>query len=166
MSARFSLLVVGALGAMAYGSLKSPDNPPPKPSSAALQSFSQPAPTPAPLKEVRAAIAALEPVPLPKPRPIVRPTAPKAEVVLTAAAIAAILVQASRQTYYASGRPCACPDDAMRNGRRCGARSAYNRPGGAQPLCYVSDVTPAMIESYRARMSRTGGRQGLMAQTP
>jgi hypothetical protein len=75
---------------------------------------------------------------------------PKLETVLTAAAIAALLVRTSRQSYYASGRPCACPDDVMRNGRRCGSRSAYNRPGGASPLCYPDDVTSGMIEAYRA----------------
>src|ERR1700693_4447059 len=47
----------------------------------------------------------------------------KDEVVLTAAAIAAIIVQASRDQYHAGGRPCACPDDMMRNGRACGGRS-------------------------------------------
>jgi hypothetical protein len=76
---------------------------------------------------------------------------PKLETVLTAAAIAALLVRASRQSYYASGRPCACPDDVMRNGRRCGSRSAYSRPGGASPLCYPGDVTAGMIEAFRAR---------------
>ena len=77
----------------------------------------------------------------------------KVEVALTAAAIAAIIVQASRNQYYATGRPCACPDDSMRNGRACGARSAYSRPGGASPLCYPSDVTAAMIEAYRQRLA-------------
>jgi hypothetical protein len=75
----------------------------------------------------------------------------KVEAVITAAAIAAIIVQASRAQYHAGGRPCACPDDSMRNGRACGGRSAYSRPGGAAPLCYPSDVTAAMIESYRQR---------------
>jgi hypothetical protein len=73
----------------------------------------------------------------------------KAEIALTAAAIAAILVKASRDQYHATGKPCACPDDAMRNGRACGSRSAYSRPGGAAPLCYAHDVTPAMIEVYQ-----------------
>ncbi|MGY4402828.1 hypothetical protein [Bradyrhizobium sp. USDA 3315] len=73
----------------------------------------------------------------------------RVEVALTAAAIAAILIQASRDQYHASGRPCACPDDRMRNGRACGGRSAHSRPGGAAPLCYAADVTPAMIEAYR-----------------
>ena len=166
MSARASLLVVAALGAMVYGYLKSPDTPTSKPPAAALQSLSQPVSPPTPSKEVRAAIGALEFIPLPRPRPSIRPAPPKAEVLLTAAVIAAILVQASRQAYYATGRSCACPDDEMRNGRRCGARSAYSRPGGAQPLCYATDVTPAMIESYRSRKSRTGGREDLVARTP
>jgi hypothetical protein len=41
----------------------------------------------------------------------------------------------------------------MRNGRACGGRSAYSRPGGASPLCYPGDVTTAMIESYRQRIA-------------
>jgi hypothetical protein len=77
----------------------------------------------------------------------------KAEIALAAAAIAAILIKSSRDQYHATGRPCACPDDTMRNGRACGSRSAYSRPGGAAPLCYPTDVTPAMIEGYRQRQA-------------
>lgn len=81
-----------------------------------------------------------------------KPAAPetkrKVETVLTAA-IAAIILQASRDQYHATGRPCACPDDTARNGNACGRRSAYSRPGGAAPLCYPSDVTAAMIDAYR-----------------
>ena len=47
-----------------------------------------------------------------------------------------------------------CPDDLTRNGRRCGANSAYSRPGGASPKCYPSDVTTAEIEEYRSRATR------------
>lgn len=31
---------------------------------------------------------------------------------------------------------CDCPYDVMRNGRLCGGRSAYSRPGGRSPICY------------------------------
>ncbi len=31
---------------------------------------------------------------------------------------------------------CDCPYDLMRNGRLCGGRSAYSRPGGRSPACY------------------------------
>lgn len=31
---------------------------------------------------------------------------------------------------------CDCPYDLMRNGRLCGGRSAYSRPGGRSPECY------------------------------
>jgi hypothetical protein len=65
--------------------------------------------------------------------------------------IAIAIVRESRQEYYSTGHPCACPDDHMRNGRVCGNVSAYIRPGGAQPLCYVRDVTPTMILHYRAQ---------------
>jgi hypothetical protein len=34
---------------------------------------------------------------------------------------------------------CDCPYDTDRRGRSCGARSAYSRPGGSSPVCYVSD---------------------------
>jgi hypothetical protein len=77
-----------------------------------------------------------------------------ARAAMAAAAIAALIVQESRQQYYATGHPCACPDDVMRNGRRCGGTSAYSRPGGAAPLCYVTDVSVAMIERYRSRLAR------------
>jgi hypothetical protein len=77
----------------------------------------------------------------------------KIETALTAAAIAAIIVQTSRDQHHAGGRPCACPDDTTRDGRACGGRSAYSRPGGAAPLCYPSDVTVTMIESYRQRQA-------------
>jgi len=91
-----------------------------------------------------------------KAPPIPKPAVPKpnnTEVILTTAAIAALIVAASRQAYYASGRPCACPNDRMRNGRSCGSRSAYSRPGGASPLCFPSDVTAEMINSYRSRVA-------------
>lgn len=37
----------------------------------------------------------------------------------------------------------------MKNGARCGGRSAYSRPGGATVLCYPT--APAMVEEYRRR---------------
>jgi hypothetical protein len=89
----------------------------------------------------------------PDSKPTGAETKRKVEGALTAAAIAAIIVQASRDQYHAGGRPCACPDDSARNGSACGGRSAYSRPGGAAPLCYPSNVTAAMIESYRQRQA-------------
>jgi hypothetical protein len=68
--------------------------------------------------------------------------------------IAEIIVSESRQAYYATGHPCACPDDLARNGSRCGGRSAYSRPGGAAPLCYVADVSAADIARYRMRLEK------------
>jgi len=78
--------------------------------------------------------------------------------VLTAAAIAALIVKESRQQYYATGHPCACPDDHMRNGNSCGNVSAYIRPGGAHPLCYPADVTAGMIEDYRVERLKGAAR--------
>jgi hypothetical protein len=89
----------------------------------------------------------------PNPSPPPSNTKRTAEI-LTAAAIAALIVAESRRAYHAGGRPCACPDDTMRNGRACGARSAYSRPGGRSPLCYPTDVTELMISHYRARFAQ------------
>jgi len=69
---------------------------------------------------------------------------------LTDTQIAAVIVQESRQAYYRTGHPFACPEDLARNGTRCGKRSAYSRPGGAEPYCYVADVPAAEIARYRA----------------
>src|SRR5262245_42138290 len=70
---------------------------------------------------------------------------------LTDQQISEIIVRTSRQSYYSTGRPCACPDDSARNGSRCGLRSAYSRPGGASPKCYLLDVTTADIAAFRER---------------
>ena len=46
---------------------------------------------------------------------------------------------------------CPCPYNMTKRGRRCGKRSAYSRPGGASPLCYVSDISDAMAKKYQNR---------------
>ena len=107
------------------------------------------APSPSPL------VAQVEPKRRFARTPAVRPppTSPRKsgtrKSLQNVAKIAALIVATSRASYYARGRPCACPDDMMRNGRRCGGRSAYSRPGGARPLCSLVDVTPEMIAQYR-----------------
>lgn len=58
------------------------------------------------------------------------------------------IIQQSIQNY--SGN-CPCPYNQARNGSRCGKRSAYNRAGGAAPLCYVEDVTDQMVKKYKAK---------------
>lgn len=46
---------------------------------------------------------------------------------------------------------CPCPYNTDRRGRMCGRRSAYSRPGGYAPVCYESDVSPAMLKAYKAQ---------------
>lgn len=70
--------------------------------------------------------------------------------VLTDAAIIALIIAASVAAYKAMGKPCACPHDTARNGSSCGGRSAWSRAGGFKPLCFATDITPAMIAAYRA----------------
>jgi hypothetical protein len=46
---------------------------------------------------------------------------------------------------------CPCPYSVTSNGSSCGRRSAYSKPGGYDPICYPSDVTPEMVRQYRKR---------------
>lgn len=62
---------------------------------------------------------------------------------------AAIRKEIIKQSVAAYPGVCACPYSTMRNGRRCGRRSAYSRPGGYAPLCYPDDVTDRMVQRYR-----------------
>ncbi|MEP9349172.1 SH3 domain-containing protein [Xanthobacter sp. KR7-225] len=87
------------------------------------------------------------PRPEQKPRPVPQVQPPSVPA-LSAAMIAQRLVAESRAAYPGS---CACPYDVDRGGRRCGARSAYSKPGGYAPICYESDVTAAMLKRYRGQ---------------
>lgn len=58
------------------------------------------------------------------------------------------IISASIASYRGS---CPCPYNTDRAGRRCGARSAYSRPGGASPLCFENDVTQKMVDDYRKK---------------
>jgi hypothetical protein len=49
---------------------------------------------------------------------------------------------------YPGPRPC--PYNTMKNGRACGPRSAYSKPGGRSPLCYAEDISQKMADEYRA----------------
>lgn len=46
---------------------------------------------------------------------------------------------------------CPCPFNRASNGSRCGKRSAWSRPGGASPICYESDISNQMLESFIRR---------------
>ena len=74
----------------------------------------------------------------------------KAREALDDVAIIALIIAGSVALYKATGHPCACPSDLMRNGKPCGGRSAWSRAGGARPLCFPKDVTPEMISAFRA----------------
>ena len=155
------LLGLTAFGAYSVGRQSAPVSNAPVPAIKSPSALAQPAAFIGPSAQAPALVpspnAPSGPTPSTKAGLPDKPAAPdpkrKVETALTAAAIAAIIVQASRDQYHATGRPCACPDDTARNGSACGGRSAYSRPGGAAPLCYPSDVTAAMIESYRQRQA-------------
>jgi len=59
-----------------------------------------------------------------------------------------MVIKESLQSYPGN---CPCPYSTMKNGRSCGGRSAYSRPGGRSPLCFPKDVTDQMVKAYRAQ---------------
>ncbi len=58
------------------------------------------------------------------------------------------MIAASIEEY---GGPCPCPYNTMRNGRQCGRRSAYSRPGGESPLCFEADISTEMVGTFLER---------------
>jgi hypothetical protein len=68
---------------------------------------------------------------------------------LTDAQIREAIVKGSVAAYLATGHPCACPYNLARNGSSCAGRSAYSRPGGAEPLCYPGDVSDGMVADWK-----------------
>jgi hypothetical protein len=63
---------------------------------------------------------------------------------------AAIIEQIIGESRAGYPGPCPCPYDRNRAGRKCGGSSAYSKPGGYSPICFASQVTPAMIERRRS----------------
>jgi len=56
--------------------------------------------------------------------------------------------------YQATGRPCACPYSFTRAGKPCGRLSAWAKPGGAAPRCYLDDVTDERVPDVRGGPAR------------
>ena len=54
-----------------------------------------------------------------------------------------------RQSIFSYPGTCPCPYSTMKNGRKCGGRSAWSKPGGASPLCYSRDITDKMLKDCR-----------------
>ena len=65
------------------------------------------------------------------------------------AEIKKILISQSISDYFVYRGNCPCPYNYDIAGRRCGARSAHTKPGGASPLCYESDVSDWMVKQYK-----------------
>jgi hypothetical protein len=47
---------------------------------------------------------------------------------------------------------CPCPYNTDRAGRKCGARSAWSKPGGRSPMCYAKEVTDEQVRQFRLRL--------------
>ena len=60
------------------------------------------------------------------------------------------LIVAESKTSYPGN--CPCPENLDRAGRRCGARSAWSKPGGRTPICYAKEVSEEQVRQYRQRL--------------
>lgn len=69
----------------------------------------------------------------------------------TTAQVKQAIIQESIARYPGN---CPCPYNVMRNGRQCGHRSAYSKPGGYAPKCFPGDVTEEDVAKYRAALKR------------
>src|SRR5258706_8515316 len=163
------LLGITVLGAYSVGRQSAPvSNAPPVTTATPQSALAQPVAFAGPVMQVPERVATSTPLSGPLPSTKVslpqntepagedaKPSASKikrkVEIGLTAAAIAAIIVQASRAEYHAGGRPCACPDDTARNGSACGGRRADFPPGGGLPPLFSSDGTAGGVEVFIQR---------------
>lgn len=59
-----------------------------------------------------------------------------------------LIIQESLNAYPGN---CPCPYNRAANGSKCGKRSAWSKAGGYTPICYPEEVTPQMIDEWRAR---------------
>lgn len=146
----FGLIVLAAIIGGLFGRVGDPENP----RGVARQPIAALPPA-----------SAVAPVAPPQRQASEAPSQPQAGIAQAAPAISDnqirdLIIQASLASY--SGN-CPCPDNRDRAGRRCGARSAYSRPGGASPLCYRSDVSDAQVAQYRRTHGLTGARQAAPA---
>jgi hypothetical protein len=67
---------------------------------------------------------------------------------LTDAQIRQLIVEASVLSYPGN---CPCPYNVDSAGRRCGARSAFDRAGGYSPICFPAQISDEQVREYRDR---------------
>ena len=136
-----------------------PTSPTPRPIARTVRSKTlQPsAPTPVVVASVAPAppvvsLATSAPAQVPAPKPDDNDPQTASDV-LNDAAIAALIIQASREAYYTAGHSCPCPYDLAPNGRLCGHHSAHTRHRGGALRCFATDVTADQIAGYRAKLA-------------
>ncbi|MEX0272148.1 hypothetical protein AB3R30_23775 [Leptolyngbyaceae cyanobacterium UHCC 1019] len=105
----------------------------------------QPSPTPTPSSQPKTAITS-SPSPSSAPQIVEKKPEPT-EPVSSGTPLPEVSVEPSPVATIDSTTPiresasgsCDCPYDTDSRGRSCGRRSAYSKPGGAAPICYVGD---------------------------
>src|SRR5262245_46317271 len=67
---------------------------------------------------------------------------------LTDQQVRELIVAQSLRSYPGN---CPCPYNVDRAGRQCGKRSAWSKPGGYSPICFVTEVSEAQVRAFRSR---------------
>lgn len=61
----------------------------------------------------------------------------------------AVVREIIAESLAAYSGPCPCPYSVSPRSGRCGGRSAWSKPGGAEPFCFPDDIPKTMIEARR-----------------
>ena len=79
---------------------------------------------------------------------------------ITDAECASIIVQETRDAYYRTRGPCACPEDRASDGSRCGGRSTRQQPPYCKPqeILQRYDEASSLIPSMLSRAMNTLSR--------
>ena len=62
----------------------------------------------------------------------------------------------TKAEYHQAGKPCACPDDRTRGGRRCGKMSALCKNGGANILDCGNKAVKTILEYKKIKKRLCG----------
>lgn len=98
---------------------------PPAPPQVAIE----PSPTPMEIIQTPSPSPSVAPIPSPEPSISTEPTPSPERTIAGTTPI----------REGTTGEGCECPYDRDKRGRRCGARSAYEKAEGAKPICYVGE---------------------------
>lgn len=64
------------------------------------------------------------------------------------------IIAIMRAMHKSGGGNCECPDYSASDGKSCGGRSSYSRPGGDIIFCYINDLNGYNIDALYETIKR------------